>query len=158
MKRHILVSVVVSSIVSVVLTILMMRLTMPAMVSAEDARIRAEEVALVGSDGGVRARLQTGPGRPTGLLVLGADGTTRRIAMLTDGAQGNNPAAVGFNLFSPDNKQLGRLGAGTVGEGRVSLQLFDANERPRVRLRVDENGSPSIELLSPEGNPVWIAP
>jgi hypothetical protein len=162
MRRTIVLSVAASSLVSVLLTVLVMTLALPAAVDAQATRIQAERVAVVGPNGAERVALTTGPEAHASVSVLNAEGRPR--ATLATGGSSNQggvlPDAAGFNLFANDGTAIGRLGtrsaAGTHEPGGV-LMLADMQGRARVVLTVGPDGTPSMQMLDATGNVTWQA-
>jgi hypothetical protein len=163
MQRAILVAAVpfVSAFLG---SILAFRLLLPSMVEAQEARIRAEQVIVVGDNGAERIRLSTGPGIIGALGVFSPDGATARVTIATGGLPtlgGRVPESAGLNVFADDGTQLVRLGtSGRPGqfEPGSNLVLHDAQGHPRIIELVDANGSPSILFLDADGNVTWSAP
>src|SRR4029079_1635612 len=62
MQRTLVLSVAASALVSVLLTLLVMTLALPAIVDAQANRLQAERVSVVGPNGMDRVVLGTGPG------------------------------------------------------------------------------------------------
>ena len=182
MRRTILLPIVVSSAVSILVTVLVLTVALPAVVRAQEARIRAEQFTVVGDNGVDRIRLQTGPGVSAASTVLDAQGQPR-VEIRTggsDAAGGVNPVGAGINIWAsngamigrlgtgpegvganlgvwaPNGAQIGRLGTGPGGVG-ANLALSDQEGRNRIRLNVAEDGTPSIEMLDANGNVTWSA-
>ncbi len=153
MRRTILLAVLASSAVSTLLTALLFTVALPAAVGAQEARIQAEQVTIVGEGGAERVRLQTGPGINARMVVLSPDGTPRANTA-TGGARGDSPEAAGFTLLGSDGIPVGRLGMGDpamADDGVVNLHLRDRAGRDRVLLRVAEDGTPSMQMLDANG-------
>jgi hypothetical protein len=162
MQRTILVSVAASSLVSVLLTVLVMTLALPAVVEAQATRLQAERVTVVGPSGAERVALTTGPEAHASVSVLNAEGRPR-ATLSTGGSSvlgGIVPDAAGFNLFASDGTAIGRLGTrGTGGtyEPGVVLILSDMQGHARVVLTVGPDGTPSMQMLDAAGNVTWRA-
>src|SRR5689334_1423020 len=112
MQRTIMLSVAASSLVSVLLTMLVMTLALPAIVDAQANRLQAERVSVVGPNGMDRVVLGTGPGAHTAVSVLNAEGRVR-AGMATGGPSNQGgvlPDAAGFNLSASDGTTIARLG------------------------------------------------
>jgi len=130
----------------------------PRVSEAQDGRIRAREVTVVGDDGADRVRLQTGPGIAARVQVLDSAGAPR-AGFATGGAQGTIPEGSGFQLFASDGTQVMRLGAGQPQDGgRTNLIFLDRQSQPRLVVGVDDEGAPLIWFLDPDGNVAWSAP
>jgi hypothetical protein len=162
MRGAIVLSVAASSLVSVLLTMLVMSLALPAAVDAQATRIQAERVTVVGPSGVERVALSGGPEAHAALSVLNADGRPR--ATVSTGGPSNLggvvPDAAGFNLFASDGTSIGRLGTRGTGdtyEPGVVLRLADMQGRARVVLTVAPDGSPSMQMLDATGTVTWQA-
>lgn len=164
-------------------TVLAAALVLPGMVEAEEARIRAESITLVGDngvdrvrlhvggdgnpsiellggDGSERIRLQTGPGIAAGVTLFDPQGGPR-VQLDAGGAPtgGTLPGDVGFNVFADDGTQIIRLGtAAPAAGGGVTFALRDPEGRNRIRLGVASDGTPSIRVLEADGSLIWTAP
>jgi hypothetical protein len=162
MRRTILLSVAASSLVSVLITVLVITLALPAVVDAQANRIQAERVAVVGTNGADRVDLGTGPGAVAAVTVRNAEGR-ERASMATGGRAdlgGVLPDAAGFNLLASDGTPIGRLGTrgtGNTYEPGVNLLLSDMQGRARVVLTVAPDGTPSIVMQDAAGNVTWSA-
>ena len=138
-------------------------IAVPTIVDAQDARIRAEQVTVVGDNGADRVKLGVGPGVNAEVDVFDADGL-RRASLNTGGFRfGNDPESAGFNAFGPDGAtQVVRLGIGRgpLGDQPLfnTLILSDLQGKPRITMRVEEDGTPSMRLLDAAGNVTWNAP
>ena len=156
MRRMLLLSVAASSLVSMLLTALVMTLALPAVVDAQATRIQAEQLTVVGDNGAERITLRTGPGIAAALQVLDASGN-RRVQLATGlGPQstGDRPIGAGVNVYDARGEIAGRLGTNEDGS---QLVLNDANGRPRVRMLVADDGTPSIQMLDANGTVTWNA-
>src|SRR4051794_19008026 len=162
MRRTLMLSVVLPLAMGFLGTLLAQTLALPALVDAQESRVRVEQVTVVGQDSAERVRLSTGPGAVASLAVLGMDGTPRATVATGGPAQGGGvqPNAAGFNLSAHDGTPLGRLGtagSGAQWEPGSVLQLNDSQGRVRVRLAVGADGTPSIQMLDANGNATWTA-
>ncbi len=161
MKGTILVSGVVSSLVSITGTIVALNVLAPAVVEAQQNRIRAENVAVVDGSGTQRVQMEAGPGAYAGVRVLAPDGQQSRWSLYTgSGAPdtiGTLPEVAALNLWDADGQIVGRF-VTLSPESGVQLVLRDREERNRVRVAVDGEGNPSIRLLDANDNVVWSAP
>jgi hypothetical protein len=161
-QRTIVLAVAASSLVSVLLTVLVMTLTLPAAVDAQATRIQAERVAVVGPTGAELVLLGAGPGAHASVNVRNTEGRVR-AAMATGGSSnlgGVLPDAAGFNLFASDGTAIGRWGTrGTGGtyEPGVVLRLSDMQGRARMVLEVAPDGTPSMQMLDAAGTVTWRA-
>jgi len=74
---------------------------------------------------------------------------------------GEDPDHASFVVVAPNGTTTtARLG---MGDARVisratSLRLSDLQGNPRVAIRVEEDGSPSIRMFDAVGNVTWSAP
>jgi hypothetical protein len=139
-------------------TLLALTITLPAVVDAQQARLQAEQLTIMGDNGAERIRLQTGPGIAAALLVLDANGNRRAQLATGLGPQGtgDRPEGVGLNIYDAQGGMAGRLGFGDDGSRVVNLH--DANARPRIRLQVTNDGTPAIQILDAAGTVTWSAP
>lgn len=162
MRRTLLVSIVLPLLMGFLGTMLAQMLAMPALVEAQNARIRAERVTVVGDNGADRFDLATGPGANVAVQVNDVNGV-RRAGFNTGGLlAGNDPDGSGFNVWAADGTTaMVRLGTGRgptgTGPLRNLLYLADWQGNIRVRLSIDENGNPAMEMLDAEGNVTWSA-
>lgn len=143
-------------------TVVAFSTVLPAVVGAQDARVRTERVTVVGDNGAQRIDLVTGPGLNTAVQVNDAQGG-RRAGFNTGGLlAGNDPDGSGFNVWTADGTAVLRLGTGRgpTGDGPLRNVLFlaDWQGQSRIRLNVDENGEPTMEILDARGNVTWSAP
>jgi hypothetical protein len=123
--------------------------------SEEAAKIRAAEVTIVGENGADRVILQSGPDHHASMRLLDKEGQ-RWAAFTIGGGRGDTPGYVGLNVFNADNTMIARFGT-TPGGRAMQVLLNDQQGRPRLRLQVAEDGTPSIEMLDAEGNVTWRA-
>jgi hypothetical protein len=163
MRRSVILTAIVTSVVSTTLTALVMLALLPAVVTAQVERLSTAGLTIVRADGleGLVADV-----RPTGggiVRVFGPDGKTTRVQMASGGAgsgqviQPGAPGA-GVNVYDVNGTLVGRLGThGALNDG-VNLQLADAQGNVRYRASVDGDGNPTIELMDAEGNVTWSAP
>jgi hypothetical protein len=162
MRRTLLVSVVLPLLMGFLGTILAHSLARPGVVDAQDPRIRAERVTVVGDNGAERINLANGPGLNSAVQVNDANGV-RRAGFNNGGLlAGNDPDGSGFNVWAADGTTpMVRLGTGRgptgTGPLRNVLFLTDQRGQMRIRLIVDETGTPSIEMLDANGNVTWTA-
>jgi RIP homotypic interaction motif len=163
MRRSVILTAVVTSVMSTTLTALVMLALLPAVVSAQVERISTTGLTIVRADGlqGVLADV-----RPTGgglLQILGPDGTTPRVQVASGGRTAGQPVApgpggAGVNVYNANGVQVGRIGVGASDRPIVQIQLADAQGNVRYRASVDPDGNPTIELLNAEGEVTWSAP
>src|SRR5438094_7925883 len=84
-------------------------LVAPRLVQAQQTRIAAERLAIVGDDGAERVRLTTGPGAIGSVGVFSPDGATTRVTLATGGSPvlgGTSPESAGLNIFADDGTQI----------------------------------------------------
>ncbi len=162
MRRTLLMSIVLPLLMGFLGAVLAQMLAMPALVEAQNARIRAERVTVVGDNGVDRVDLAAGPGLNVAVQVNDANGA-RRAGFNTGGLlAGNDPDGAGFNVWAADGTTaMARLGTGRGPTGTGPLRnlfwLTDWQGQIRIRLSVDENGTPSMEMLDAQGNVTWSA-
>lgn len=114
-----------------------------------------------------------GKGSETGgIAVVTVPGVGEQAMLILDYA---NSEAIGFGKFESEDGQLYEAGieildrvplganieeVGSVGTSRISITnenrsaqvvLKDTKGRPRIRIYVDENDEPRIEILDPDG-------
>src|SRR5947209_1229784 len=133
----------------------------PALVEAQEARLRAESLTVVGA-GTDRVRLGTKwDGRASDFTLLAPDGTERLI-IGAGGIAVDDPAGSGLNVVAEDGTQVARFGTGhgPLGNLPLTTQLFlnDQSGRTRIRLSVAEDGTPTMLIYDADGAVVWSAP
>jgi len=117
---------------------------------------------VVGDNGAERIDLANGPGLNTAVQVNDSNGV-RRAGFNNGGLlAGNDPDGSGFNVWAADGTTpMVRLGTGRGPSGNGPLRnvlfLTDQQGQMRIRLIVDENGTPSMEMLDANGNVTWSA-
>ena len=160
MRRTILLSGAASLILGFTGSIAANVIAVPRAVEAQVARIRAEQFTLVGPNGADRVNLLVGPGPASTVQVLDTEGVPR--AWINTGSRGgDDPDHASFVVVAPDGRTTtARLG---MGDARVisratSLRLSDLQGNPRVAIRVEEDGSPSMRMFDAAGNVTWSAP
>ncbi len=162
MKQAICLGGIVSFLMAFLGTTLAFAVALPAIVGAQETRLRAEQLTVVGDNGADRVRIQTGPGVAASVRLLDANGNQR--SMMSTGGQdrGDDPDAAGINFQNSSGTQVIRLGTGRgpLSNGPLvqGLQLTDQSGRQRAWIRVEEDGSPTILLLDASGNVIWSAP
>jgi hypothetical protein len=163
MRRTIWLSVMLPLMMGMVGTILAQALVLPAIVGAQEARIQAEQVTVVGDNGADRVRLVAGPGISSAMQVLDANGTIRTQANTgRAGARTDVPDTGYFQVFTSGGAPAAILGLNRGPQGvrslSSSLELFDQQARVRLRLDVMEDGEPSLRMMDATGNVIWSAP
>jgi hypothetical protein len=163
MRRTIWLSVVLPLVMGGVGTVVGQAVVLPALVAAQESRIRAEQVTVVGDNGAERVRMVAGPGISSAMQVLDANGTVRTQASTgRAGARTDVPDTGYFSVFTSAGTPGALLGLNRGPQGdrslSSSLELFDQQARVRLRLDVMEDGSPSLRMMDATGNVVWSAP
>jgi hypothetical protein len=136
---------------------------MPSLVEAEVETLRAGQIISVGENGTDRIRLVPGSGDEAAVQLADASGQDR-IRLLIQ----NHPSGVadtGIGILSASGKTIMRLG--NVAQDpelaapllhSANLLLRDESGHDRIRLLIDDNGNPKIELINSTGQLVWSAP
>ncbi len=162
MKRAICLGGAVSFVMAFLGTMLAVAVALPAIVSAQETRLRAEQLTVVGDNGTDRVRIQTGPGGAASVRLMDTDGNLRSMTSTGGQARGDDPDAAGIAFQNSSGMQVIRLGTGrgpsSTGPLVQGLILSDQEGKQRVQIRVAEDGSPSITLLDAGGNVTWSAP
>jgi hypothetical protein len=140
---------------------LALSLVVPSVVEAQEARIRAESVTIVGA-GTDRLRLGTKwDGRGSDLSFIAPDGTERLI-IGAGGIAVDDAGGSGINVVAEDGTQVARfgIGHGPLGGLPLTTQLFlnDLSGQTRIRLSVAENGTPAVLIYDADGSVIWSAP
>ena len=154
MKRAILIPVAISAATSALVSAIVMTVSLATIAGAQETTLRAERVVVVDGDANERVVLRTGPGFSASVFLLSPDGGNR--VSLTTSRTGL--AGAGVNVFDGQGTQIGRLG--TFGDNTlgVNLVLTDRQAQNRVRIAVDEDGTPFMEFYDANGNVIWRAP
>jgi hypothetical protein len=152
-----------SSIVSSLVTGLVVLSAMPSLVDAKVDALRATQFIAVGDNGAERIRLVPGSGDEAAVAVADASGQDR-IRLLVQ----NHPSGVadtGIGIRSASGVTIMRLG--NVAQDpelpgpllhSANLLLRDESGHDRIRLLIDDDGNPKIELINAAGELVWSAP
>jgi len=162
MKGAILVSAAVSSLVSIIGIIVALNILAPAVVEAQETRIRAERVVVVDDSGTNRVTMSTGPIVSRSAVSVFSEAGISRAYMSTVGSGGVDGDAVNLVLFAPEGRLasgaegIARLGTGAGGAG-ATFHLADRQGQIRIWLQVDGDGNPSIEMRDASGNVTWRA-
>ncbi len=157
MKRIIILSSLVTSAVWVVMTALAVVFVFPAVVDAQVARVRFDDV-LVGADGHTQVHLGT---TPTGSSVqlLNPDGTVRAQLASGGGVSNPDPAAAGVNLYYPNGSNTIMVRLGTAAPLDLpAMTLRDSQGTVRYGVSLDASGNASIQILDADGTVIWSAP
>lgn len=158
LKRTVLLCSVTSFLMGFAGSLAALVLAFPRVSEAQEARIQANEMTVVGENGADRIRLQTGPGIRARVEVLDTEGM-ERASFATGGPQGTVPEAAAFQLSASDGTPVMRLGVGGAQDGgRTNLILRDRQSQPRLVVGVDADGNPLIHFLDSDGNVTWTAP
>ena len=133
----------------------------PVIVEAQESRLRAESLTVVGA-GTDRIRVGTKwDGRASDFTLLAPDGTERLI-IGAGGIAVDDPAGSGMNVVAEDGTQLARFGSGhgPLGGLPLTTQMFlnDQSGQTRIRLSVAEDGTPRIFIYDGDGSVAWSAP
>jgi hypothetical protein len=165
MKGAIIVSTAVSSLVSIIGTIVALNVLAPAVVEAQETRIRAESVDVVDGNGTSRILMSAGLGARVSMLLRSQAGINR-ISISTGGDPafgGISPDDAYVRVFAPEGPRgaggllpIASLGT-TQGGAGSTLDLKDRNDQTRIQLLVDADGNPSIEMRDASGNVTWRA-
>jgi hypothetical protein len=147
----------VSALVGGIITSVLM---LPPLVTAQEARIRAEALSIVGA-GSDRAQFVTQwEGQGSELYYLDPDGT-RRLVIGVGGIDAFDPDGSGISVFAQDGTPVARFGMGRGPLGNLplstSLILWDPQGQPRIRLSVAADGTPVMQMLDADGTVVWSA-
>src|SRR5215210_5179675 len=161
MKRAICLAGLVSFLMAFLGTTLAFAVALPGLVGAQETRLRAEQLTVVGDNGADRVGIQTGPGGAASMRLLDANGTLRSMTSTGGQERGDDPDAAGIAFRNSSGTQVIRLGTGrgpsSTGPLVQGLQLTDQQGRQRAWMRVEEDGTPSIYMLDAEGNETWRA-
>jgi hypothetical protein len=160
MRRTIVFSILVSSILSTAATLLVGLALLPATVDAEVARLTGSSLTVGSSDGRPGVTIETGPPGGGILRVLGTDGKTVRLSLNSSGqppADGGIASNAGLNVYNVDGLEVVRVGSIAALNG-YAINLRDAQGTTRYRAAVDGDGNPTVQLFDAEGNVIWSAP
>ena len=161
MRRSMLLAGVLCLVSAFLGAVLALSVAVPTIVDAQEARIRAESVTLVGA-GTDRLRLVTQwDGRGGNIISLAPDGT-RRFVLSAGGIDVEDPDGSGISIFAQDGTTVARFGMGHGPLGNLplstSLIFWDQQGQARMRLSVAENGTPSMLMYDADGAVIWSAP
>jgi hypothetical protein len=129
--------------------------------------VTAEFMRIVGADtvGAGTDRVQLGTqwnGQGADIRLLAPDGQTPRLIVSSGGINAPDPDGSGLNIYNQSGVPVARLGMGRgpLGNQPVNNLLFlaDQNGNRRIVLSVDQNGTPSIQLLNADHSVRWSTP
>jgi hypothetical protein len=157
----ILVAVVLSFVSAILGGLVTAWVVLPPVIEAQEARIRAEALTVVGA-GSDRAQFVTQwDGQGSELYYLDPDGT-RRLVIGVGGIEVFDPDGSGISVFDRSGTAVARFGMGRGPLGNLplstSLILWDQDGRTRVRISVAEDGTPVMQMLDADGAVSWSAP
>ena len=161
MRRSMLLAVVLPFVSAFLGGSLALAWSAPSLVAAQDARLRAESLTVVGA-GTDRVRLGTKwDGRASDFTLLAPDGT-ERLVVGAGGIAVDDPAGSGINVVAEDGTQVARFGTGhgPLGNLPLTTQMFlnDQTGQTRIRLSVAEDGTPRMFIYEADGSVAWTAP
>ena len=161
MRRTILLAGVLPFVSAFLGGVLAFSAVVPHIVEAQEARLRAEAVTIVGA-GADRIQLATKwDGQGSQFTLLAPDGTERLI-IGAGGINVNDPAGSGMNVIAEDGTLLARFGTGhgPLGNLPLATQTFlnDLSGQTRIRLSVAEDGTPAMLIYDASGAVIWSAP
>jgi hypothetical protein len=161
-KRIIFLSSLVTSATWVVISTLAVVFVFPAIVDAQAARVRFDDV-LVGADGHTQVHLGTLPTHdaPAGISVqlLNPDGTVRAQLASGGGLSNPDPAAAGLNVYYPNGSNTIMVRVGTAAPLDLpAMTLRDSQGTVRYAVSLDASGNASTEIFDADGNVIWSAP
>jgi hypothetical protein len=161
MGRTLLVSGVLPFVSAFLGGALALSVAMPTIIEAQEARIRAETVTVVGA-GTDRVRLTTSGDGQIGDLSMLAPSGTRRLLLSEGGIDAPDPSSSGITIYAEDGTRVGRLGIGrgptAILPVSTALTLNDLSGLRRLQLIVDEDGTPSMLMFDAGGAVIWSAP
>jgi hypothetical protein len=161
MRRTLLVSGVLPFVTAFLGGALALSVAMPVITEAQEARIRAETVTVVGA-GTDRVRLTTNGDGQIGDLSMLAPSGTRRLLLSEGGIDAPDPSSSGITIYAEDGTRVGRLGIGRGPNTNLpvstALTLNDLSGLRRRQLIVNEDGTPSMLMFDADGAVIWSAP
>lgn len=117
-----------------------------------------EEFAVTSPEGVDRVRISTGE-LPAMIDVLDVNGQLRARLCTAISPNGATPiGSAGLNIYSANGALTARIGTNSPPAGGVAVLLRDQEERDRIRLAVEKDGTPHIEILDENGAVIWHAP
>jgi|SRR5579871_1292000 len=154
MRRTVLVSGAVSFVMAFLGGILAFSLVVPGMVEAQQARIQAEALGVVGANGVEQVSLHAKPGGGT-LELLDPNGALRVQAAVGGAPPGAppNPDAAGLTVYQPDGQNtVARLGTlPRARPGARGVAAYDGQDQLRAALTSTPDGDPALELRDANG-------
>jgi hypothetical protein len=164
-RRTVLFSVMVASMVSSLITALTFVLAMPSLVEAQVNTLRAGELIAVSDSGTDRVRLAAGPSDLAQVSLANMRGEDRIRLRVETTADGQPDAGIAIRTGGPNPVTIMRLGSVAQDpelDGPLlhsaNLILRDESGHDRIRLLVADDGSPRIDLINAAGELVWSAP
>jgi hypothetical protein len=134
-SRRLVLTIVTSAVVSAACTAVLVLTLMPGAVAAQAARQQVSSLRL-NQNGALRARIEAGRNSPdAAALTLRDQSEQLRIRLAL--AASHTPG------------QAGDLSA---------VDILDRDQRVRVHIGVDGDGSPFLQLLDGDGRVAWSAP
>ena len=161
MRRTIVLAGVLSFVSTICGGLVTAWVILPPLVDAQETRIRAEALSIVGA-GSDRAQFVTQwDGGGSELYYLDPDGT-RRLVIGVGGIDVSDQDGSGISVFDRSGTAVARFGMGRGPLGNLplstSLILWDQDGHPRVRISVAADGTPVMQLLDADGAVTWSAP
>ena len=154
MKKMLYMTAFIASLVSVITTVAVTSALNPAASNAQASRIRAEAFSFIGGDGGDRVVMQeTNYGGGT-VRVL--QGDAARI-ILTVANRDPESTAINLNDTEGQRRIWVALKQGTTSGATgdlTGIALLDDQERIRLHLGLEGDGTPFLRLFDEEGRPM----
>jgi hypothetical protein len=143
-------------------TVLAASLAIPAVVDAQEARIRAQRLSIVDGEGTERAVISSGPRANAGIVNVYSALGIPRVSMSTGVTEADQ---AWVEVYAPQGSlaraggipAIAHLGTDIGGEGS-HLLLRDRQGQTRILLQVGSDGNTSIETRDAQGNVTWSAP
>jgi hypothetical protein len=152
-----------SSIVSSLVSGLIVLGAVPSLVDAKVDALRASQFIAVGDNGAERIKVVPGSGDEAALALADASGQDRIRLLMQNHPSGAVDTGIGIRTASGVTiMRLGNIAQDPELPGPLlhsaNLLLRDESGHDRIRLLVDDNGNPKIELINADGALVWSAP
>ena len=158
MRRTVLLVAGVGSLSGFLGSLLAWGLFVPSLGHAQATSIRAGDFTFVGSDNTPRVTMEETTFGGANVRLL-QDGVSRINLVVAN----RDPASSALNLNDPAGHRRiwvalkqGRT-AGATGE-LTGIALLDEQERIRLQLALEADGSPFLTFLDADGNVTWSAP